>query len=225
MNKQKLLIFASGTETGGGSGFAKLVEASKNPNSLNAEIVGVVSNHHNGGVRAHADCFGIPFIYFPGPWTGEIYQRIAQESGANYFALSGWEKLVKGLDLNTNFNSKTVFNIHPGPLPGFGGKGMYGRHVHEAVLKAYQEKNIKNSEICMHFVTPKYDLGPVFFRLIAQIKPEDTVESLAERINRLEHYYQPQITNQVLNGKISWDGVNEESLYVENNIIHFELMD
>lgn len=212
MSKPKLLVFASGTEEGGGSGFKKLVEASRT-GVLDAEIIGVVSNHERGGVWEKASGLDIPFIHFRSPWNGEGYQRIAKETGANFFALSGWLKLISGLDPRTNFNSKTVFNIHPGPLPEFGGPGLYGHHVHKAVIEAFRRKEISHSAVSMHFVTEKYDRGPIFFQMKVKIRENDTPETLAERVNRCEHLYQAEVTNLVVNGFISWDGANHRSVY------------
>lgn len=156
MRRSKILVFASGSAEGGGSGFEKLVLASRG-GSLDADIVGVVSNHANGGVRSRADKPDVPFLHFAKPWTGEAYQKFASESGADFFALSGWLKLVAGLDPITRFNSQTVFNIHPGPLPNFGGPGLYGHHVHEAVMAAFRRGEITHSAVSMHFVTGEYD--------------------------------------------------------------------
>jgi len=203
--KPKLIIFASGTKTGGGSGFENLVLAERR-GDLKATIVAVVSNHENGGVRERADRLKIPFIYFPGPFTAAAYQEIIKKTGAEYIALSGWLKLVLGLD------PRKTFNIHPGPLPRFGGPGMYGHHVHEAVLAAYRRGEIKSSAVTMHFVTEKYDEGPIFFRYSVPIEPSDTAETLGKRVNEFEHKFQPIITNLVVNGEISWDGVNPDSL-------------
>ena len=215
MIKPKILVFASGSADGEGSGFEKLVEASRD-GRLNAEIVAVVSNHANGGGRERADRLQIPFIHFPKPWTGERYQEIAEVTGmvrgANFFALSGWLKLVSGLDPTTRFNSKTVFNIHPGPLPKFGGPGLYGHHVHEAVIAAFKRGEITHSAVSMHFVSEEYDRGPLFFHLEVKIKDADTAETLGKRMNQYEHFYQPLVTNMVVNGLISWDGVNPNSL-------------
>ncbi len=213
MSKPKILVFASGSAEGGGSGFEKLVLASRG-GPLDADITGVVSNHTNGGVHSRADRLGINFIHFPKPWTDEAYQKIAQASGADFFALSGWIKLVSGLDPATRFNSKTVFNIHPGPLPDFGGSGLYGHHVHEAVIAAFKRGEIIHSEVSMHFVTEGYDRGPVFFRTFVKINDDDTPETLGARVNEKEHLHQAWITNLVVNGRITWDGVNPDSLRV-----------
>lgn len=116
--------------------------------------------------------------------------------------------MVVGLD------AKTTFNIHPGPLPKYGGAGMYGHHVHEAVMEAYKRGEIKCSGITMHFVTDdkQYDRGPIFFECQVPIKPLDTAETLAKRVNEAEHKWQPVITNKMVTGEISWDGINRDSL-------------
>lgn len=201
----KLLVFASGTKDGGGSGFENLVASTKD-GRLDADIVGVVCNHEHGGVQERAKRLNIPFIYFPGPYTAEQYQKLVKETDAHFIALSGWLKLVKGLD------PRVTFNIHPGPLPEFGGPGLYGHHVHEAVLKAFQEGRATHSAVSMHFVTEKIDDGPVFFSHPVAIQPNDTVETLAKRVNEAEHRYQPEITNLVVNGQISWNGSDPKTL-------------
>lgn len=213
MSEPKILVFASGSADGGGSGFEKLVDASLCM-VLDAEIVGVVSNHENGGVRKRADRLRIPFTHFKAPWDAEGYQRIANESGADFFALSGWLKLVTGLDPATRFNSMTVFNIHPGPLPEFGGPGLYGHHVHEAVMWEFLNGDLTHTAVSMHFVTEGYDRGPVFFNLLIPINKNDTADSLGDRVNAEEHHYQALITNMVVDGRIKWDGVNPSSLQV-----------
>ncbi|MFZ2621319.1 MAG: formyltransferase family protein [Minisyncoccia bacterium] len=196
MTKPKLIIFSSGTKTGGGSGFENLVIASRE-GILDADIICVISNHQSGGVRERALRLGIPFVHFNGPFTKEKYQEIT--SGADFVTLSGWLKLVTGLD------PKRTFNIHPGPLPKFGGPGMYGHHVHEAVMKAYHLGEITHSAVTMHFVTEEYDEGPVFFEMPVEILSDDTPETLAARVNMIEHKFQPIVTNDVIYGRIKWN--------------------
>jgi len=205
--KKKIIIFASGSKTGGGSGFANLVLASRK-GILDAEIVKVVSNHENGGVREKADKLGIPFQHFAGEKTSENYREIVAD--ADFVALSGWLKMVKGLD------PRTTINIHPGDTLKFGGAGMYGHFVHEAVMAAYHRGEVKNSAITMHFVTEEYDEGPVFFKMPVEILPNDTPETLAQRVLDVEHTFQPIATNDVVNGKITWDGKDPKSLVIRN---------
>ena len=213
MSKPKILIFASGSAENGGSGFEKMVLASRD-GTLDADIVAVVSNNANGGVRDRADRLGVPFQHFPKPWDDKSYQRLATKSGADFFLLSGWLKLVTGLDPATRFNSRTVFNIHPGPLPDFGGPGLYGHRVHEAVIAAFKQRKITHSAVSMHFVTEEYDRGPIFFQRKVKINFDDTAETIATRVNQQEHLHQSRITNLVVNDLIKWDGVNPDSLEI-----------
>lgn len=204
---KRLLIFASGTKDGGGSLLEKLVENSRS-GILQAEIVAVVSNNEHGGVRIKADALGIPFIFFPLPREAEDYQRIIDQTKADFISLSGWLKLVKGVD------PSKIINNHPGPLPRFGGVGMYGHYVHEAVMKAYHAGEVKNSAVTIYFVTEAYDDGPIFFELPVPILPDDTAEMLEERVKGLERKWQSWVTNLVVTGQISWDGKDPATLKV-----------
>jgi folate-dependent phosphoribosylglycinamide formyltransferase PurN len=220
-SRPRFIVFASGGKVGGGSGFRELVIASRH-GFLRADIVAVFSNHENGGVREIADMLGIPFVYFPGPWTAEAYQVITKDVSFDYVALSGWLKMVYGLD------PKITFNIHPGPLPGrFGGKGMYGHHVHEAVLAAYRAGEITHSAVSMHFIADPAQFsvgedafdkgGPVFFRVPVDILDTDDAKTLGKRVNAMEHRLQATITDLVVRGEISWDGKDPASLRVPRN--------
>ncbi len=220
--RPKLVIFASGTKDGGGSGFENLVEATKS-GVLEAEIVAVVSNHENGGVKARAEKLGVPFIYFPGPYDAEHYQKIVRDLGAElaprsqsdfsgWVALSGWLKLVKGLD------PKKTFNIHPAPLSyrhgHFGGNKMYGHNLHESIAVALARGEITESGVSMHFVTDEYDRGPVFFEYRVPLQKGMSADDIAKAVNVAEHEWQPKITNMVVHGEISWDGKDPASLRV-----------
>ena len=166
--QQRIIVFASGTKENGGSGFENLVAASRS-GTLDADIVAVVSNHEHGGVRERAGRIGVKFIFFPGPYDAENYSSILQNTRIDWVALSGWFKHVQGLD------PRHTFNIHPallsqlgGPFDGlrasrFGGKGMYGTGLYEAVKAAFDAGEITETGISMHFVTDEYDRGPVFF--------------------------------------------------------------
>lgn len=211
--RPSLLVFASGTPEGGGSGFEALAESAQS-GILHAGIPAVVSNIAGGGVQRRAERLNIPFIHFPAPWDEHGYQRIIHEVRPDFVALSGWLKLARGLD------PRTTFNIHPGPLPQFGGCGMHGRHVHEAVLKAYHERKLVQSAVSMHFVTDEYDTGPVFFRHPVMIHADDTAASLGARVNQAEHRWQFWVTDMVVTGKISWDGRDPASLRLPHGWVH-----
>mgnify|MGYP001560186864 FL=1 len=206
--RPKIIVFASGKRSGGGSGFEKLARSKE----LDADIVAVVSNHERGGVHERAMQLGIPFIHFPEPYDAENYAKIVADAGAEWVALSGWLRHVSGLD-----PAKT-FNIHPALLSfdngRFGGKGMYGNHIHEAVKKALDEGEITESGFTMHFVTEEHDRGPAFFEKRVSLKQGMTVEEIAKAVNKAEHEWQPKITNMVVHGQIRWDGKDPATLVV-----------
>lgn len=204
---KKLLIFASGSKDSGGSGFENLVQASRN-GVLEADIVGVVSNYEHGGVRLRAEKLGVPFVYFSGPFVASEYKKIVKEHNADFVTLSGWLKLVAGLD------PAHTINIHPGQLPRFGGKGLYGHFVHEAVMEAFGRGEVFYSAVTMHFVTEKYDEGPIFFQYAVPILKNDSSESLGKRVNETEREFQPWVTDLVVRGEISWDGEDPKTLKV-----------
>jgi phosphoribosylglycinamide formyltransferase-1 len=192
-----VLVFASGTKTGGGTGFETLVRAARtNPPILDAWICGVITNHADGGVWQKAEALGIPAAYWAGPFTAKGYQHFVKYFDADYVMLSGWLKLVTGL------NSARTINIHPGPLSKFGGLNLYGHFVHEAVMAAYHRGEVTHSAVTMHFVDEVYDRGPTFFAHPVPIEPKDTPETLAARVNQAEHEWQPKVLNYIVNGQV-----------------------
>lgn len=201
---KKIAVLASGGNTGGGSGFEKLFEPIF-VGDFPAQMLCVLSNHQRGGVYERARRLGVRFIHFEEPWTAErCYDLIGEH--VDLICMSGWLKLIKGLD------PQRTINIHPGPLPDFGGRGMHGHHVHESVMNAYHAGKVTHSAVSMHFVTNEYDKGPVFFQLPVEIKPDDTPGTLGDRVNAAEHEYQWKLTKYVLEGRIAWDGINPDSL-------------
>ena len=96
--------------------------------------------------------------------------------------------------------SGKIVNIHPSLLPKFGGKGMYGGHVHEAVLAAKE----KESGITVHYVDELYDNGKIIFQAKCPVFPEDTPELLAQRVHALEYTYYPCVIEKVLLGEDSY---------------------
>ena len=220
MSVPKLCVWASGSPEpdSGGSGFENLVTWSRRVSGW-YEVVAVVSNYEHGGVRSRADRLGVPFHYFPGPFDLQGYRETLAKVEADFHQLSGYTKCFVGAD--------NVSNIHPGPLPGFGGPGMWGHHVHEAVLEAARQGKVKDSRVSMHFVTWSvdaagnpdpdfYDRGPCFFSYPVAIEQDDTPHELARRVNRLEHLWQPFVTALLASRLIWWDGHDPSSIIVPN---------
>jgi len=214
VEQPNLIIFASGTKDGGGSGFENLATSEE----LDADIVAVVSNHERGGVRERAERLGVAFIHFPGPYDANGYSNVLQnvETKEMWVALSGWMRKVEGLD------PSRTFNIHPALLSfdhgRFGGKGMYGHHIHVAVKAALDAGEITESGFSMHFVTEAMDRGPVFFEYRVPIHKGMSADDIAAAVNKKEHRWQPKITNMVVHGEIRWDGKDPSSLVVPANI-------
>lgn len=119
-------------------------------------------------------------------------------------------KKTEGLD------PRRTFNIHPALLSynygHFGGKGMYGHHIHEAVKAAYDRGEITETGFTMHFVTDEYDRGPIFYEHRIPLTPEMDVDEIARQVKEVEHIKQPFITNLVVHGAIAWDGKTPSSL-------------
>lgn len=197
--KQRILVFASGTKTGGGSGFEKLVEATRGDDPvLNATIVGVVTNHSEGGVAQRAARLGIP-CYLLTEFTAEEYRQvIGLAGGADWFMLSGWLKKVVGFPM-----ARTV-NIHPGPLPLT--QGLHGSQVHQRMMEAYRRGAVTHSAVTMHFVDDEYDTGPVAFSVDVTILDDDTPDTLGKRVNACEHVWQPRVLDDIVHGRIWLDG-------------------
>ncbi|MEO1654260.1 MAG: formyltransferase family protein, partial [Bacteroidota bacterium] len=91
--------------------------------------------------------------------------------------------------------SQKIINIHPALLPKFGGKGMYGKYVHEAVYQAQE----KESGISIHYVNEQYDEGNIIFQARCPLRPEDQPEDIALKVRALEHEYFPKVIERILN--------------------------
>jgi phosphoribosylglycinamide formyltransferase-1 len=210
-SKPRILVFASGDKDGGGSGFQEMVEYTKtSPPVLNADIVAVVSNHQYGGVCKKAKKLGIPFTWWDDNFNASGYQGFVKIAQSNFVMLSGWLKLVTGLD------PATTINIHPGPLPAYGGPGMYGHFVHEAVIKDFKAGKITQSAVTMHFVDEEYDRGPIIHQAPVLIRDDDTPKTIAERVNEVERVLQSRVLNRVVNDDIFYhDG---KVFYKDSNL-------
>lgn len=194
---QRVLIFSSGTEDDGGSGFANLVVAER-MGLLNYHIVGVVSTHEYGGVRKRADRLEVPFKHMT-RFDAEEYQFLVQYFKADWVVLSGWMRMVVGLPAHV------VINVHPAPLPRFGGPGCYGLRLFAEVLEAFKRDEISSSAICIHFAVPgEFDRkDTVVFRHRVEVLDGDTPEQLRKRSKFFEHIWYPLVLNLIVSGKVA----------------------
>lgn len=189
-----LALFASGT----GSNARKIIEyfRGNDPNGRPVIDVGlIVSNNPTAGAGSIARDFGIPLLSLEKMrfLEGDAYPEDLSPEKYDLLVLAGFLWKIPGPLLQA-FEGR-ILNIHPALLPGYGGKGMYGRHVHHAVIEAGEKK----SGISIHEVDEHYDHGRLLFQAECEVVPGETPESLAEKIQRLEHlHYAPVIRDFLL---------------------------
>ena len=155
----------------------------------NVEVVLVVCNHPRAGVLDRALRMGVS------TWvmdrlalvSGEVESRL-KELEVDFVALAGF--LMKVPDALVAAFSGRMLNLHPSLLPAFGGKGMYGHHVHRAVAAAWADGSIDVTGITLHWVDSDYDTGPAFFQAEVRLEVGDNADTIAVKIQRLEaeHY-------------------------------------
>jgi formyltetrahydrofolate-dependent phosphoribosylglycinamide formyltransferase len=131
-------------------------------------------------------------VVAPGDGYGE--RLLAALDGCDWLCLAGFMRLLPTEVLDA-FPGR-VLNIHPALLPKFGGKGMYGKRVHEAVLEAGETE----SGCTIHLVTPVYDEGPIVLQKKCAVLPDDTPETLAARVLEVEHAAYPEALARVVRG-------------------------
>jgi phosphoribosylglycinamide formyltransferase-1 len=123
--------------------------------------------------------------------SGEVL-TLLRDQEIGFIVLAGFLWLVP-LPILEAYENKIV-NIHPALLPKYGGKGMYGKHVHQSVIKAGDEV----SGITIHRVNPQYDEGDILFQAQCQVDPEDTPDTLANKVHQLEYEHFPKVVEQLL---------------------------
>uniref|UniRef100_UPI004047CA88 phosphoribosylglycinamide formyltransferase n=1 Tax=Aliarcobacter sp. TaxID=2321116 RepID=UPI004047CA88 len=168
-----------------GSGFETIQKAILNK-KLNAQVVVVITNNTNAGVLEKAESYNIPYFIindkrYPGQNIDDKIARLLKEFECDYIFLSGYMKKIESKLLEA-FPNK-IINTHPALLPSiYGGKGMYGRFVHEAIIKNAEKK----SGVTIHYVNEVYDEGEKILVKEIDLNENETVETLENRIKELE---------------------------------------
>ena len=189
MSAKRIAIFASGR----GSNAKAIIDYFKNSDAI--EVAVVLSNKPNAGVLETARENGIPFMVVS---RYEFYKNTEnvvyalKEHGVDFIALAGFLWLIPNAIINSF--PKNIVNIHPSLLPKFGGKGMYGQHVHSAVIEAGEVE----SGITIHYVNEVYDDGEVVLQERCPVLSTDTPSELADRVLKLEHYHFPRVIERLL---------------------------
>lgn len=188
MTQKRLAIFASGS----GSNAEKIAEYFKN--HPNIEISLILSNNPQAGVIARARKFQIPVVLFDKKTFNDTNRivELLQNQHIDLVVLAGFMMLIPEAMVQA-FPNK-IINIHPALLPKYGGKGMYGHFVHEAVVAAQESE----SGITIHYVNEHYDEGTIIFQASCPVSPTDTPQDVAKKVQVLEHQHFPEVVEQVL---------------------------
>jgi len=194
-----IAIFASGT----GSNAQKIIEHFAGHDTIRVALV--VSNKSTAKVLTMAAGYNIPTlrlkktVFTESEEILEIFDRYS----INFIALAGFLLLIPPY-LVRNYQGH-ILNIHPSLLPEFGGKGMYGIKVHQAVKAAGK----RETGMTIHFVNEHYDKGDILFQAKCALSPEDSAEEIAAKVLKLEHAHYPVVMEKLLRGQVG--GVGSQS--------------
>lgn len=188
---KNIALFASGN----GTNVQQIAEYFQGSKEVKVDCV--VVNKKNIYVIERAKNLNIPCFYFN---REDFYEsnkvlNLMQERKIDYIILAGFLWLIP-TNLLQAYNNKIV-NIHPALLPKYGGKGMYGHHVHEAVVANKETE----SGITIHYANEKYDSGDIIFQARCMVEEKDSADDVAAKIHLLEKEYYPKVVERVVTGK------------------------
>lgn len=188
MNQIKMAIFVSG----GGTNCENIIKYFKG--STVAVPVLVVSNKADAPALEKAERLGVPTAVVTKAQLQEPQQvlPLLTEYGVQFIVLAGFLPLIP--DYLIEAYPRRIINLHPALLPKFGGKGMWGHHVHEAVKAAGETK----TGMTVHYVTPVCDGGDIIAQFSVELSPNDTVDDIAAKEHVLEMAHFPQVIEQLL---------------------------
>lgn len=186
---KRIIIFASGS----GSNAQRIIEHF-NTHTDKAQVVAVYCNNPRAYVIERCKQLNVQCRVFNRKDFYENNQVLSwlKEDNAELIVLAGFLWLIPA-ELIRAFPEQ-IINIHPALLPAYGGKGMYGHHVHEAVIANKETQ----SGITIHLVNEEYDKGKILFQATTPVTPDDTPDKLAQKIHVLEHTHFPQVIEAYL---------------------------
>lgn len=188
-NHYRIAIFASGS----GTNAEQIFQYFSNHSSIRPVLL--LCNKPEAFVLTRASRHSIPTIVFnKTQFTDGTVLESLKSNQITHIVLAGFLWLMPESIL-TSFKGK-IINIHPALLPDFGGKGMYGMKVHQAV----KEANLRETGITVHEVNEHYDEGRIIFQAKCEVLSDDTPEIIAEKVHKLEHKYFPSVIESWING-------------------------
>tara|TARA_B100000767_G_scaffold113854_1_gene108651 strand:- start:24444 stop:25010 length:567 start_codon:yes stop_codon:yes gene_type:complete len=185
---KKIIILSSGN----GSNAEEIIRYFQN--SSNVTVSYVISNKSSAAVFGRARSFNVPCSWFDKSFfkSSEIVSYLS-DLKPDLIVLAGF--LLKIPQKLVQVFPNKIINIHPALLPKYGGKGMYGSYVHEAVKKSGDTQ----TGITIHYVNENYDEGEIIFQTQVEIDSHDDPNSIAKKVHKLEHMYYPIVIDQILN--------------------------
>ena len=191
----QIAIFASGN----GTNAENIISHLKTISNVQISVSLIVTDKENAGIHEVALKNNIPIFVIPKSDVNvgsEILKHLKKHQ-IKFIVLAGYLKKVPINILQAY--KQNIINIHPALLPKYGGKGMYGKHVHEAVI----ENKESESGITIHYVDEIYDNGEIILQEKCSISENDTAESLAEKIHQLEYKHYPDVIANLIKTKIN----------------------
>lgn len=191
----RIAVFASGN----GSNAENIIRYFNGPSSVNggsAEVALVVCNRPEAPVLARAAALGVPTETITRSLLNDEtrFMELMEKHGIDFIALAGFLLMIPPF-LISRFSGRIV-NIHPSLLPRYGGKGMYGRHIHEAVVKAGE----RETGITVHHVSENCDEGAIIFQASVDLDTTDTPDDVERKIHALESIHYPKIISTLVSG-------------------------
>ena len=186
---KSIAIFASGN----GSNAENIIRFFRQEKS-GVEVALVVTNRRQAGVVERADRLQVPCLYFgKDEWCdGTNVLQALHRFDVDFIVLAGFLACVPPVLLQAY--PERIVNIHPALLPKFGGKGMYGDRVHQAVVEAGE----KESGITIHYINERYDEGAVIAQYHCPVFPDDTPDDVARRVHALEYEHYPRVLSRLV---------------------------
>jgi phosphoribosylglycinamide formyltransferase 1 len=189
MNVKKIALFASGSGTN-----AENIIKYFSKNKL-IKVDSLWSNNPNAYALKRAESLGVETFIFTRKQlyeTDEISGKL-KDRDIDLIVLAGFLWLIP----ESMIKDFTIINIHPALLPKYGGRGMYGMKVHQAVV----DNGDTETGISIHYINNKYDEGELIFQAECQVLPSDTPEEVAGKVHKLEYKYFPEVIEKILMGK------------------------